>query len=67
MPEQSHLDEMRDKIRGDRERAARRAGTAPPVAPRPAARIAPTAPPEPVPTPPEPGLFARVRRLFERD
>ena len=56
VPEQSHLDEMREKIRGDRERAARRGHTVftPPV---------PRA--EPAPPPPErDGLRSRVRRAL---
>ena len=62
MPEQSHLDEMREKIRGDRERRAAKRGVA-------AIAASPSlpAPREPVATPAEPeraGLFERARRAF---
>jgi hypothetical protein len=60
MPEQSHLEEMRDRIRGDRERAAKRAAA--PIVPP----AAPAAPPAEAAPPPPPGLLDRVRRVFAR-
>jgi hypothetical protein len=60
MPEQSHLEEMRDKIRGDRERAAKRAAA--PIEPP----AAPAAAPPPAAPPPQHGLFDRVRRVLAR-
>ena len=58
MPEQSHLDEMRAAIRGDRERAARKRGST--------ENAAPPRPPEPKQPPPAPTAPTGLRRFLRR-
>jgi hypothetical protein len=55
VPEQSHLDEMRAAIRGDRERAAKKRGSTENAAP-------PRRPPEP--EPPAQPVATGLRRFF---